>query len=102
MRSQYMRTAFQIQHDASVRISLDTNLCMIYERDTAVMVGERWYRDPTKAVPEDQVWGCRFRWVRVWGCRFRWVRVPCQCLSALVHGEGCVPFALTFVFVEVF
>ena len=33
MRSQYMRTAFQLGNGASVRISLDTNLCMIYERD---------------------------------------------------------------------
>jgi SPX domain protein involved in polyphosphate accumulation len=57
MRTQYMRTAFQIQNDASVRISLDTNLCMIYERDPGVMLGERWYRDPTKAVPEDQASG---------------------------------------------
>jgi len=55
MRSQYMRTAFQIKNDASVRISLDTNLCMIYERDTAVMLGDRWYRDPTKAVPANQI-----------------------------------------------
>ena len=29
MRTQYMRTAFQIPFDATVRISLDTNLCMI-------------------------------------------------------------------------
>ena len=32
MRTQYMRTAFQIPFDATVRISLDTNLCMISER----------------------------------------------------------------------
>ena len=55
MRSQYMRTAFQVGNDASVRISLDTNLCMIYERDAGVMEGGRWYRDPTVAVPEDQI-----------------------------------------------
>jgi len=55
MRSQYMRTAFQLKNDASVRISLDTNLCMIYERDPGVLLGERWYRDPTKVVPEDQI-----------------------------------------------
>lgn len=38
MRTQYMRTAFQIPFDATVRISLDTNLCMISERgyDTEV------------------------------------------------------------------
>lgn len=32
MRTQYMRTAFQIPFDATVRVSLDTNLCMISER----------------------------------------------------------------------
>ena len=28
---------------------------MIYERDAGVMEGGRWYRDPTVAVPEDQI-----------------------------------------------
>ena len=32
VRTQCMRTAFQIPFDATVRISLDTNLCMISER----------------------------------------------------------------------
>jgi hypothetical protein len=32
MHTQCMRTAFQIPFDATVRISLDTNLCMISER----------------------------------------------------------------------
>jgi SPX domain protein involved in polyphosphate accumulation len=32
MRTQYMRVAFQIPFDATVRVSLDTNLCMINER----------------------------------------------------------------------
>lgn len=38
MRTQYMRTAFQIPFDATVRVSLDTNLCLISERgyDTRV------------------------------------------------------------------
>ena len=38
MRTQYMRTAFQIPFDATVRVSLDTNLCLISERgyDTQV------------------------------------------------------------------
>eukprot|EP00967_Tisochrysis_lutea_P026041 scaffold30115_cov21-Tisochrysis_lutea.AAC.2 len=31
VRTQYMRTAFQIPFDATVRVSLDTNLCMIRE-----------------------------------------------------------------------
>ncbi|KAG5176603.1 VTC domain-containing protein [Tribonema minus] len=43
LRSQYMRTAFQIPFDATVRISLDTNLCMINDRDPGP---GRWYRDP--------------------------------------------------------
>ena len=30
-RTQYMRTAFQLPHDASVRVSLDTNLTMLAE-----------------------------------------------------------------------
>jgi SPX domain protein involved in polyphosphate accumulation len=45
LRSQYMRTAFQIPFDATVRVSLDTNLCMINDRDPGV---GRWYRDPSK------------------------------------------------------
>lgn len=43
VRSQYMRTAFQIPFDATVRVSLDTNLCMINDRDPGP---NRWYRDP--------------------------------------------------------
>ena len=55
MRTQYMRTAFQIPFDATVRISLDTNLCMINERTGDTVSGSRWYRDPLKAVPLDQI-----------------------------------------------
>lgn len=43
MRTQYMRTAFQIPFDATVRISLDTNLCMISERVKEVYSGDRWW-----------------------------------------------------------
>lgn len=43
-RTQYMRTAFQVPFDASVRISLDTNLCMINERTKETIAGDRWYR----------------------------------------------------------
>ena len=42
MRTQYMRTAFQIPFDATVRISLDTNLTMISERTKEVTSGKRW------------------------------------------------------------
>ena len=31
IRTQYMRTAFQIPFDSTVRVSMDTNLCMIKE-----------------------------------------------------------------------
>ena len=54
VRTQYMRTAFQIPFDSSVRISLDTNLCMVRE-DVCGYAGrivERWRRDeriPVKA-----------------------------------------------------
>lgn len=55
MRTQYMRTAFQIPFDPSVRISLDTNLTMINERTSEILAGERWFRDPNKATipPQD-------------------------------------------------
>ena len=55
MRTQYMRTAFQIPFDATVRVSLDTNLCMINERTGDTANGQRWYRDPNKAVPLDEI-----------------------------------------------
>lgn len=55
MRTQYMRTAFQIPFDASVRISLDTNLCMITERTKEQLNGTRWFRDPKIPVPPDQI-----------------------------------------------
>ena len=35
IRTQYMRTAFQIPFDATVRVSLDTNLTMIKENPDA-------------------------------------------------------------------
>lgn len=55
MRTQYMRTAFQIPFDATVRISLDTNLCMINERTEETMTGQRWYRDPSVKVPLNEI-----------------------------------------------
>lgn len=39
MRTQYMRVAFQIPFDATVRVSLDTNLCMISERTKETING---------------------------------------------------------------
>jgi len=52
MRTQYMRTAFQIPFDQSVRVSLDTNLTMFYER---IKEGDVWYRDPKKPVPSTEI-----------------------------------------------
>lgn len=55
VRTQYMRTAFQIPFDASVRISLDTNLLMLTERTKEQLNGSRWYRDPTSPVPSNEI-----------------------------------------------
>lgn len=55
IRTQYMRTAFQIPFDASVRISLDTNLCMITERTKEQLQGKRWFRDPNVPVPPTEI-----------------------------------------------
>lgn len=53
IRTQYMRTAFQIPLDATVRVSIDTSLNMILE---TARVGEKgWFRDPKKAIPRDQI-----------------------------------------------
>ena len=58
MRTQYMRVAFQIPFDATVRVSLDTNLCMIKENpergDTCLESG-RWFRDPSLPVPRTEI-----------------------------------------------
>ncbi|VEU38640.1 unnamed protein product [Pseudo-nitzschia multistriata] len=45
-RTQCMRTAFQIPFDATVRISLDTNLCMISERGYELNGMKTWHRNP--------------------------------------------------------
>jgi hypothetical protein len=46
VRTQCMRTAFQIPFDATVRISLDTNLCMISERGYDLNGMRTWHRNP--------------------------------------------------------
>ena len=49
LRTAYMRTAFQVPHDASVRCSLDTSLAMIDENPSGYPTcaqSNRWYRDP--------------------------------------------------------
>eukprot|EP01082_Thalassiosira_pseudonana_P005159 g4708.t1.1.5e174189 g4708 g4708.t1 contig16:117889-120802(-) len=55
MRTQYMRTAFQIPFDATVRISLDTNLCMISERGYDTEGGAKWFRDPEKQLADNEI-----------------------------------------------
>jgi SPX domain protein involved in polyphosphate accumulation len=55
MRTQYMRTAFQHANDATVRISIDTNLCMINERSDESAHCVRWYRNPDKKVPLNEI-----------------------------------------------
>uniref|UniRef100_A0A7S2LN41 SPX domain-containing protein n=1 Tax=Leptocylindrus danicus TaxID=163516 RepID=A0A7S2LN41_9STRA len=55
MRTQYMRTAFQIPFDATVRVSLDTNLCMISERGYDLEGGAKWHRDPTKPLKNTEI-----------------------------------------------
>ena len=55
MRTQYMRTAFQIPFDATVRISLDTNLCMISERGYDTQGGAKWFRDPEKPLMDNEI-----------------------------------------------
>ena len=54
LRTQYMRTAFQIPFDATVRISLDSNLCMLTETGR-LGNQDRWFRDPSKPVPRNEI-----------------------------------------------
>lgn len=55
MRTQYMRTAFQIPFDATVRVSLDTNLCMISERGYDLKNMTVWHRDPNQAIAHNEI-----------------------------------------------
>jgi uncharacterized membrane protein YidH (DUF202 family) len=55
MRTQCMRTAFQIPFDDTVRVSLDTNLCMISERGYDIKGGKIWHRDPHKPLLNTQI-----------------------------------------------
>lgn len=51
VRTQYMRTAFQIPFDATVRISLDTNLTMLKEGIEDGRPLERWCCPPSPLRP---------------------------------------------------
>jgi SPX domain protein involved in polyphosphate accumulation/uncharacterized membrane protein YidH (DUF202 family) len=55
MRTQYTRTAFQIPFDATVRVSLDTNLCMISERGYNLEDGKKWHRDPELPISNTEI-----------------------------------------------
>mmetsp|Transcript_27459 Transcript_27459/g.50674 ORF Transcript_27459/g.50674 Transcript_27459/m.50674 type:complete len:739 (-) Transcript_27459:23-2239(-) len=58
VRTQYMRTAFQIPFDATVRVSLDTNLCMIKENPEdgpSCAATGRYYRDPSLPVHRTEI-----------------------------------------------
>jgi len=55
VRTQCTRTAFQIPFDATVRVSLDTNLCMISERGYDLKDGEQWHRDPNKILLNTEI-----------------------------------------------
>ena len=58
MRSQYMRVAYQVPFDETVRVSLDTNLAMIVENSEghpSCRESSRWYRDPTLPTPRTEI-----------------------------------------------
>lgn len=55
MRTQCMRTAFQIPFDATVRVSLDTNLCMISERGYDLQDMTVWHRDPEWVLAKNEI-----------------------------------------------
>jgi hypothetical protein len=55
MRTQCMRTAFQIPFDATVRVSLDTNLCMISERGYDLQDMKVWHRDPEWVLEKNEI-----------------------------------------------
>eukprot|EP00538_Stauroneis_constricta_P006375 CAMPEP_0119570346 /NCGR_PEP_ID=MMETSP1352-20130426/43566_1 /TAXON_ID=265584 /ORGANISM="Stauroneis constricta, Strain CCMP1120" /LENGTH=715 /DNA_ID=CAMNT_0007620013 /DNA_START=77 /DNA_END=2224 /DNA_ORIENTATION=+ len=55
MRTQCMRTAFQIPFDATVRVSLDTNLCMISERGYDLDDMKVWHRKPNWILEQDEI-----------------------------------------------
>lgn len=58
MRTQYMRVAYQIPFDATVRVSLDTNLTLFCEnpkQGLSCWHSNRFYRDPLAPLPSDEV-----------------------------------------------
>lgn len=55
MRTQCMRTAFQIPFDATVRVSLDTNLCMISERGYDLQDMKVWHREKSWVLAKNEI-----------------------------------------------
>mmetsp|Transcript_22902 Transcript_22902/g.40568 ORF Transcript_22902/g.40568 Transcript_22902/m.40568 type:complete len:682 (+) Transcript_22902:108-2153(+) len=58
MRTVYNRVAYQIPFDATVRISLDTNLTMIAENPKVgpeCATEKRWYRNPNIVLPPTEI-----------------------------------------------
>ena len=55
MRTQCMRTAFQIPFDATVRVSLDSNLCMISERGYDLQNMHVWHRDKSWVLDKTEI-----------------------------------------------
>jgi len=55
MRTQYMRTAFQIPFDSTVRVNLDTNLCMISERGYDLKNKTVWHRDNSAELSNTEI-----------------------------------------------
>lgn len=58
VRTQYMRTEFQIPFDSAVRASLDTNICMIKENPEEgplSIESGRWYRDPSLPITRTEI-----------------------------------------------
>lgn len=58
IRTQYMRSAFQMGHDRTVSFTLDTNLLMLKENPeghpTCTLAG-RWYRDPDLPIHRTEI-----------------------------------------------
>ena len=58
VRTQFMRTLFQIPFEPTVRIKLDTNICMIKENPEdgpSTTMSGRWYRDPSVPIHRTEI-----------------------------------------------
>ena len=58
IRTQYMRSAFQMGHDRTVSFTLDTNLVMLKENPEGhptCSIAGRWYRDPKLPIHRTEI-----------------------------------------------